>query len=103
MVFYSEQAENDLNDILKGLLNWEKFTLTREFCLNYVSDLIDVCDSLDTITKHFKAIYETHKRYGENIHRYSRNKTTTWYIIYNIFPPRNIFIEKIISNHLTIK
>jgi len=103
MVFYSKQAENDLEDILEGLLNWRKITLSREFCLDYVSDIIDVCDSLDTITSHFKTVYETHKRYGENVHKYFRNKTTTWYIIYNRSLPCNIFIEKIISNHLTVE
>ena len=103
MVFYSKQAEKDLDDILEGLLNWQKIILTREFCLSYVSDIIDICDTLDTITSHFKTVYETHKRYGENVHRYQRNKTTTWYIIYNISPACDILVEKIISNHLTIK
>jgi hypothetical protein len=103
MVFYNKQAENDLEEILEGLLSWQKVTLTRDFCLSYVADLIDVCDSLDTKTSHSKTVYETHKLHGENVHKYSRNKTTTWYIIYNISPLNEIFIEKIISNHLTIK
>jgi len=102
MVFYSEQADSDLDDILEGLLTWQKITLTREFCLSYISDIVDVCDSLDTKTVHFDAVYETHKRYGEKVHKYSRNKSTTWYIIYDIDLFNNVYINKIISNHLTI-
>jgi len=102
MVYYSKQADFDLDNILDGLLAWKKFTLTREFCLNYVSDIIDICDSLDTKTIHFDAVYETHRRYGEKVHKYSRNKATTWYIIYNVDFYNNVYINKIINNHLTI-
>lgn len=102
MVYYSIQADNDLDNILEGLLTWKKFSLTREFCLSYVSDIIDICDSLDTKTQHFNAVYETHKQYGEKVHKYNRNKATTWYIIYDLDLFNNVYINKIISNHLTI-
>jgi hypothetical protein len=102
MVYYSEQADYDLDDILQGLLTWKKIDLSREFCLSYVSDIIDVCDQLETRTYHSNTVYETHKRYGRKVYAYSRNRETTWYIIYNIDLLGNIFINKIISNHLTI-
>ena len=102
MVYYSIQAENDIDNILEGLLTWEKFSLTREFCLSYVSDIIDICESLDTKTKHFNSSYETHKHYGKKVHKYNRNKTTTWHIIYDLDSFNNVYINKIISNHLTI-
>ena len=102
MVFYSTQADNDLDEILDGLLTWRKHTLTREFCLSYISDLVDVCDSLDTKIIHFNTVYETHKLYGEKVHKYARNRNTTWYIIYDIDSSNNVFINKIISNYLTI-
>jgi len=102
MVYYSKQADDDLDDILEGLLTWRKCTLTHEFCLNYVSDLVDVCDSLDAETVHFSAFYETHKHYGKNVYKYVRNKSTTWYIIYDVDSYNNVYVNKIISNHLTI-
>ena len=102
MVFYSIQAENDLDEILEGLLTWQKHTLTREFCMNYLSDIIDICDSLDTKTLHFETLYKTHKRYGKKVHKYTRNKNTIWYIIYDIDTYNNIYINKIINNYLTI-
>ena len=101
MVFYSIQADNDLDEILEGLLTWRKHTLTREFCLSYISEFIDVCDSLDKKTIHFNAVYDTHKLYGDKVHKYVRNKNTTWYIIYNIDLSNNVYINKIISNYLT--
>ena len=102
MVFYSTQADNDLDEILDGLLTWRKHTLTREFCLSYISDLVDVCDSLDTKVIHFNTTYEAHRLYGEKVHKYVRNKNTTWYIIYDIDLYDNVFINKIISNYLTV-
>jgi len=102
MVYYSKQAEYDLDDILEGLLTWQKHTLTREFCINYLSDIIDICDGLDTKTIHFDALYETHKHYGKKVYKYSRNKNTVWYIIYNIDFYNNVYVNKIINNYLTI-
>jgi hypothetical protein len=102
MVYYSEQADNDLDDILEGLLTWRKYSLTREFCHSYLFDIIEICDNLDTKILHFDTFYEIHKRYGKKVHRYSRNKNTTWYIIYNIDSNNNIYINKIISNYQTV-
>ena len=102
MVYYSIEADNDLDEILEGLLSWRKCVLTREFCQSYISDIIDVCDSLDGKSIHFNTVYETHKLYGKKVHKYSRNKSTTWYIIYDIDSNNNIYINKIISNYLTI-
>ena len=102
MVYYSRQADSDLDSILEGLLAWQKVTLTREFCMTYVSDIIDICDSLDSKVVHTNATYETHKRYGNKVHKYSRNKATTWYIIYDVDSNNDVYINKIISNHLTV-
>ena len=102
MVYYNKQADSDLDNILEGLLTWSKYTLTREFCLSYISDIVDVCDSLDSKAIHSDAFYETHKRYGKKVYKYTRNKSTTWYIIYDIDSYNNVYINKIISNHLTI-
>jgi hypothetical protein len=102
MVYYSEQADNDLDDILEGLLSWRRYALTREFCHNYISDIIDVCNGLDTKVYHTNAVYNIHKRYGAKVYKYSRNKNTVWYIIYNIDAFNNIFVNKIMNNYLTI-
>ena len=102
MVFYSIQADDDLDEILEGLLTWQKHTLSREFCLSYISDLLDVCDSLDAKTSHINTVYETHKRFGDKVHKFVRNRNTTWYIIYDIDLSNNVFINKIISNYLTV-
>ena len=102
MVYYSKQADNDLDEILEGLLTWQKHILTHEFCLNYISDIIDICDSLDNELFHSNAKYEIHKQYGKKVFKYLRNKNTIWYIIYDIDTNNNIFINKIINNYLTI-
>jgi len=102
MTYYSEQADNDIDDLLEGLLSWQKHSLTREFCHEYVSDIVDICDSLGAINFHQNTLYETHKRYGKKVFKYIRNKNTTWYIIYDIDNNNNILVNKIISNYLTV-
>ena len=47
MVFYSNRAENDLDNILAGMLNWKRVTLSYEHISNYVLDIIEVCETLD--------------------------------------------------------
>jgi len=47
MVYYSEQAENGLYNILIGLANWEKHPLGIQHALNYYDDIRQICDKLD--------------------------------------------------------
>ena len=101
MVYYSEVAKSDLKEILWGLANWEKHSLSYEHAENYVDEIRSVCDVIDKISFHFNTQYETHKQYGEKVHTYKRNANTIWYIIYNK-TEENIYIEKIISNYVTV-
>lgn len=101
MVFYSEIADNDLSEILIGLISWKKHPLERSHAIEYVHDIISVCNSLDTKVFHAKSTYESHKYYGENVHRYRRSSHTMWYIIYDKDCYGNIFVNKIMSNHTT--
>jgi len=103
MVIYSEQFSQDLEDLLYGLVTWEKHPLSFEHAqLLYVEDIINIVDTLDTKTFHKSAVYATHLRYGSKVFPYSRNKQTTWYIIYNLDLHGNVYVNKIISNHLTV-
>ncbi|MDO5664246.1 MAG: hypothetical protein Q4G63_03185 [Bacteroidia bacterium] len=101
MVFFSEIADNDLTEILLGLISWEKHPLEKTHALNYVDDIVSVCHSLDTKSFHSKTTYPAHKRYGEKVYRYGRNPQTIWYIIYDIDKYGNVFVNKIMSNHTT--
>jgi hypothetical protein len=102
MVFYSASARSDLDEIRQGLLSWERITLTEEFVSGYMDELRTVCDSLDAKTYHISAMYAIHLRYGTKVHLYKRNNHTTWYIIYDLDRYGNVFINKIISNYLTV-
>lgn len=102
MVFYSHQADEDLEEIREGLLAWKKFELTREFVFQYVDDIKQVCEGLSNRRLHFNASYPQHARYGSKVYRYHRNARTTWYIIYDVDTHNNIYINKIISNYLTV-
>jgi hypothetical protein len=44
MVIYTEPAAQDLEDILYGLITWDKHPLTFEHSYNYVHDLRMECD-----------------------------------------------------------
>ena len=103
MVYYSEQAEIDLDDIVTGMLQWEKHTLTFEHVMTYRYDLENACNALDKRYLHFSAEYPEHCEYGEYAFAYKRNQRTTWFVIYDIDDEKNIYIQKIISNYLTVK
>jgi hypothetical protein len=102
MVFISKQAQIDMDSIVTGLLEWNKIILTVPEVMQYVDDIVAVCYELETSTHHYKAKYKEHLKYGTYAYSYKRNKNTTWYIIYNMDSSDNIFVNKIISNYLTV-
>ena len=101
MVLFSKVAITNLSDILTGLIGWKKHPLEVEHAMKYVSEIRRVCETLDTKTFHFNVLYASHKRFGEKVHTYRRNKNTIWYIIYNLDHHENVYIQRIISNYNT--
>ena len=102
MVFIKRQAKVDLDNIVAGLLEWEKVHLTVAEVMKYVDDIADTCYQLDDLTYHRHATFNVHLQYGEYVYPYKRNRQTTWYIIYDMDTFNNVFVQKIISNHLTV-
>jgi hypothetical protein len=102
MVFYDASVRSDFDKIRTGLLNWRKVILTEAFVINYIRDIRNICDRLDTKFYHANTVYPIHKLYGSKVHAYKRNQQTTWYIIYNLDRYGNVFINKIMSNYQTI-
>jgi hypothetical protein len=102
MVFYKRNALRDIEQMRHGLLLWQRATLTKEFIHSYINDLRKVCESIDKKQTHSPATYRTHRRYGSFVHEYRRNRRTVWFIIYDIDVWGNAFINKIISNYMTI-
>jgi len=105
MVYFKQEARADLQDIFEALLNWEtenkQRIMTYETVIKYHNDILDTCESLDTVTYNRKATYSQHKKHGEYIHQYKRNSRTSWYIIYNKLG-QHVYIEKIINNYKTL-
>jgi hypothetical protein len=102
MVFINRQAKIDLDNLVTALLEWEKITLSVAEVMRYVDDIVDICYQLDKSAYHQSAKYKEHLKYGTYSYPYRRNKNTIWYIIYNIDTSNTIFINKIISNYLTV-
>lgn len=102
-VYLSRQAIDDLKNIFTALITWKKSPLELEHALRYVDDIEAKCFSLANKTYHLRTTFSTHKMYGDKVLTYRRNRTTVWYIIYNIDPSHNILITKIISNYMTVK
>ena len=102
MVFINRQAKVDLDNIVAGLLEWEKVILTVSEVMQYVDDIANVCYKLSDLTYHHNAKYKDHLEYGEYVFPYKRTKNTTWYIIYNIDSFNNIYVNKITSSYMTI-
>jgi plasmid stabilization system protein ParE len=102
-VYISPQAVDDLKNIFTALINWKKGSLELDHALKYVDDIEARCLSLANKTYHFRTTFTTHKLYGDKVVTYRRNRSTVWYIIYNIDSFQNIIITKIISNYLTVE
>ncbi|MFM2291780.1 MAG: hypothetical protein RIS29_1593 [Bacteroidota bacterium] len=101
MVFYSERAKQDLNDIFNGLILWKRIILSRSHALEYHRSILNECNRLDKTIYHARCTYQQHKQYGRYVHHFRKSKHTTWYIIYNKDKFNNIFIQHLVSNHLT--
>lgn len=101
MVFYSRQSEKDLNSIFSSLITWKKLNLSYDHAVTYHNAIVDVCDKLDRTSYHTMCVFTLHKRYGKYVYNYRRNRNTNWYIIYNKDKNTNIYIQRIISNHIT--
>ena len=102
MVLISRQAKTDLDNIVIGLLEWGKITLSVTEVMQYVDDIADICYQLDNSVYHHNAKYKEHLKYGKYSYPYKRNQNTTWYIIYDTDSNNNIFVKKIINNYLTV-
>ena len=102
MVFIKRQARIDLDNIVAGLLEWDKITLSVPEVMQYVDDIADICYQLDNSAYHYQAKYKNHLKYGAYSYPYKRNKSTTWYIIYDVDSHNNVYVNKIISNHQTV-
>ena len=103
MVYFSEISKQDFRNIIIGLATWKKHPLEYNHAVKYVLEIRQVCEILDTKKFHSNTQYTSHKRFGEKVYKYKRNKNTIWNIIYNYDKENNIvYIEKIISSHLTI-
>lgn len=103
MVYYSAIAQHDLIEIFWGLITWEKHPLEYNHASTYLDDIYAVCNRLDQESYHANTHYQIHKRFGDKVYKYRRNKNTTWYIIYDYDTQNNnVFIKHIIPNHTTI-
>ena len=101
MVYFNKQSTTDIDVFVVGLLTWKKHELSVEHVLKYRDDILIICKQLDSLKFHFNTQFQIHKRFGEKVHTYRRNKQTHWYIIYNLDPHGNVYIQRIFSNHTT--
>ena len=101
MVYIHKGVYSDLDLIFTGMLHWKKMELSLDFIEHYIDDILIQCYDIENDNYHFNAQYPEHKRYGEYVHRYRRNSYTLWYIIYDRDINGDIWVNKIISNHIT--
>ena len=103
MVYFSIQSEQDMSDIVTGLLLWAKVSISEEQALQYVNDIYTIAFHIPDLVYHQKCAYLIHKQHGEYQLKYKRNYKTAWYIIYDIDPiSGDILITRIINNYMTV-
>lgn len=64
MVFYSQQALRDFDDIFYGLLLWERVGLSKPFVESYIKELKTQCENIPNFSYHHKTQYSSHKKFG---------------------------------------
>ncbi|MDR3219813.1 MAG: hypothetical protein LBU22_12710 [Dysgonamonadaceae bacterium] len=104
-VFWRNQALTDLDHCIDALMFPEpanRPSLTYEDAIDYKNDIVTFALSLRNRIRHIACVYEIHKQYGSKVARYDRNKNTQYYIIYNVDTEGNIYVERIMTNHITI-
>ena len=102
MVIYNHTAQQDLIEILYGLITWGKHELSVQFCEQYVDDIIDVIDEICKKSNHRNTTFETHTLFGDKVFTYKKNQHTVWYFIYNWDSINRIaYLNKILNNHIT--
>ena len=106
LVVISRKFRDDLEDCFDALM-FPKFgnrpPLTYEEAHKYIDDIADFALSLGEIKYHADCVYKIHKQYGEKAIRYNRNKNTQYYVIYDLDEEKNtIYVERLITNHITI-
>ncbi|GHT50621.1 hypothetical protein FACS189440_18360 [Bacteroidia bacterium] len=104
-VFWKDKALYDLDDCLDALM-FPKYNnrppFSYEEAIDYRDNVMAFAFALRDKVLHTDCKYEIHKMYGEKVARYERNKNTQYYIIYNIDTIGDIFIERIMTNHITL-
>ena len=104
MVYFSVLSEQDLSDIVTGLLLWTKVSISEEQALQYADDIYAMAHTIPDLAYHQKCTYIMHKQHGEYQLKYKRNYRTTWYIIYDIDTKSgDVLINRIISNYMTVE
>lgn len=102
MIIISKSVKKDIRKIIKGLQSWKVYKISKNEAIDYALKIKHNIYKIDNLFFHEKAKYDTHKLYGEYIHTYKANAHTQWYIIYDISPNGDIWINKIINNHMTV-
>lgn len=102
MVIYNDIAVSDLENIMYGLVIWEKHPLAFEHAQKYVKELRMECDTISKRSYHRDCKFKTHLKHGYKVYVYKRNAQTQWNLIYNWEEQNRIaFVNKILSNHIT--
>ncbi|MDR3329429.1 MAG: hypothetical protein LBS63_04910 [Prevotellaceae bacterium] len=102
MVTYSDTARQDLEDILYGLVTWEKHPLSFDHAKRYVSEIRAEADTVDQKRSHTPTVNMAHRLYGNYVHTYHRNRQTRWHVIYHWSASSCVaMVTKILNNFTT--
>ena len=100
-VLIADKVYIEMQNIFQALIHWEKGAMEEEYAHKYIEDILSEIYLIPEKFYHANTTFASHKQFGKKVHKYRRNANTMWYIIYNIDSYKNIYINKIFSNHLT--
>lgn len=104
MVYWSDEAHEDIERIFEDLLHWRtpngQVHMDYAHAVAYYTELYDRFETIDQLHVHQKPKYASHARHGQYAYQYNRNDRTTWYAIYDLHGT-DVFLKKILSNYNT--
>ena len=101
MLIYTQQANEDLSQILAGLISFRINgasipALSMEHAVSIFDDITDHITAIPTYSLHLRNTFDGLERYGQFVYTYKRNRTN-WYAFYDK-EGENFIVRRITNN-----
>ena len=98
-VYIKQRAVNNMKNIFTRLVLGKTFALPYGEAKAYVNDIENECSAIEKCSFHYNTVRAEHRKFGQKVYTYKRNRQTEWYFIYDIDEHENIIVKRIMCNN----